>query len=64
MARALRVLTDSKCGERGLLYLLDDGTWPSETQLRAVTPAKSWMRWRTSQGALETSGWKKSEVRQ
>jgi hypothetical protein len=63
MVRALGVFGDSKRGERSLDDLLD-GTWPRETRLRAMTSAESWMRWRTSQGALEMSRWKKSEVRQ
>ena len=64
MIRTLGVFRDSKSGELGLDDLLDDGNWPGQARLRAVTPAESWMRWRKSQGALEMSRWKKSDVRQ
>ena len=64
MVRALRVLGDSKRGERGLHDLLDDGTRPHQARLRALTLGESWMRLRTSQGALEMPRWKKSVVRQ
>ena len=66
MVRTLGAFRDSKRGERSLDDLLD-GTWPRETRLRAMTFAESWVRWRdwrTSQGALEMSRLKKSEVRQ
>ena len=54
IVRALGIIRDSKHGERGLDDLLD-GTWTRETRLRAMTSAEWWMRWRTSQGALEMS---------
>ena len=69
MVRALGLFKDSKLGERGMDSdgLLDDGTWPRETRLRAVTSAESWIggrraraHWRGKGGKhrkLDSRGW-------